>query len=713
MIPNYQDRQIDSSGITDMASFGISLDDSAHIMTILRDTLYSDKVLAVLREYSANAWDAHNMIGKGDVPIKVTIPTPMEPTLTIQDFGPGLSHEEVFKIYTQYGASTKRDSNVAVGQLGIGSKSGFAYSDSFTIVSCNGGKRRTYVAVLDETEKGTINLLDEADCGEETGISIQIAIRPDDIQEFTNKAKNLFKFFNPRPDINVDLPPETPVKMRLKTGVIYDKEHDGGEWLAVMGCIPYRLNLDQINVTNDADDKTGIGYWVTKLSGALFFDIGEVHISASREELKYSKSTKKAIVTRFTELVDEFVSNTLTAINVGSFSSWEKRIRSQILSKFDLPVPKDCEDLTKSYVPIQDSDKDYGKSFTFKYKDQSGDTSRIQVRSDVRLVLVDDDRKMSGFYLGHHDYTVFKNDATSSWDDVIPELEEYLTKHSLDGIRITRLSKESWTAPYVKPKPKKVINPKHLRRSFTLVPKSYYSHPFSGAWAVTDPNRVATDEDVFVLINNFKTDKSSGFDIYHRYREDNAILELFDLKMPVIYGYKTTEKKPIKAEDCAGIHYPEWRKKFMAELANGKAKADIELYDWQRLFKDGSYYRRNHLDLKALSDEFGVSHLIVQTLKKARSAEKKWNKIGNRQGVVRDLGKIYFSDETKSESTQALKTIIERYPLLAPGIGDLDALWGHHSIQWIEYVKMIDRVTPLNIMTFTPVAVDEGDLNDD
>lgn len=27
-------------------------------MTILRDTLYSDKVLAVIREYSANAWDA-------------------------------------------------------------------------------------------------------------------------------------------------------------------------------------------------------------------------------------------------------------------------------------------------------------------------------------------------------------------------------------------------------------------------------------------------------------------------------------------------------------------------------------------------------------------------------------------------------------------------------------------------------------------------------
>lgn len=713
MIPNYQDRQIDSSGITDMASFGISLDDSAHIMTILRDTLYSDKVLAVLREYSANAWDAHNMVGKGDVPIKVIIPTAMEPTLTIQDFGPGLSHQEVFEVYTQYGASTKRDSNVAVGQLGIGSKSGFAYSDSFTIVSCNGGKRRTYVAVLDETEKGTINLLDESDCGSETGISIQIPVRPEDIKEFTDKAKDLFKFFNPRPDINIDLPPETPVKMRLKAGMIYDKDYNSGDWLAVMGCIPYRLNLDQINVTNDNSDKTGIGHWVTKLSGALFFDIGEVHISASREELKYSKSTKKAIVARFTELVDEFVSNTLTAINVDDLSSWEKRIRYQILSKFDLPAPKECEDLTKSYVTIQAESDDFPKSFTFKYKDQSGTTSRIQVRSDSRLILVDDDRKMNGFSLGHYDYVIFKNDDTRSWDDIMPDLAEYLGKKRLDGIPISKLSDQSWIAPYVKPKPKKLINPKHHRKSFTLIPRSYYNHPFSDAWTVTADDRLATDDDVFVLINGFKTDKSSGLDIYHKYRDDSNILETYDLKMPVIYGYKTTDKKPIKVEDCIGVHYPEWNKKVMADLANGKAKSDIELYDWQRIFNDGSYYRRNHLNIKMLSDELGSSHMIVRTLKKARSAEKKWNKLGLKQGTVRTLGKIYFSDETKSEAMIAVKNIYDRYPLLAPGIGGLESLWDHHSIQWIEYVKMIDRVTPMNIMTLTPVIVDEGDLNDD
>lgn len=705
MIPNYQDRQIDSNGITDMASFGISLDNSAHIMTILRDTLYTDKVLAVLREYSANAWDAHNMVGKGNVPIKVVLPSTMDPTLTIQDFGPGLSHEDVFNIYTQYGASTKRDSNVAVGQLGIGSKSGFAYSDSFTIVSCNGGKRRTYVAILDETEKGTINLLDEADCGEETGISIQIPIRPEDIPEFIEKAEGLFKFFNPRPDINLTLPDEIPVKMRLKTGVIYDHSYSG-EWLAVMGCIPYRLNLDQI-------DTSDIGYWVHKLSGVLFFNIGEVHISASREELKYSKSTKKAIVSRLAELVDEFVARTLDAIQNGSYTSWEKRLQTQILTRFDLPVPKGCEDLAKGSVGIQETDEDFATTFTFKHRDQNGITARIQIRQDSRVVLVDDTRKMSGFNLGPHDYLVFiNNPEISSWDGILPELDAYLGKHLLDGIKVVKLSEEDWRAPYVKQKPKKITNPKHFRKSFTLIPNSYYSHPFSDAWAVTDPKRVATDEDVFVLINGFKTD-ASGFNIYLRYKEDREILDTYGVNMPTIYGYKTTDKKPIKTEDCVGIPYVKWRQKIMAELATGPAKEEIELYDWQRIFQAGNYYgRARHLDLKPLIHDLGPTHMIVQTLRRAKRAEKRWNQFPSRRAeTVRELGKIYFSGDTKSEALQAHKAINERYPLI--GIGSLESLWGQHSVQWTEYVQLIDRVTPMNVMTLTPMSLNEGDLSDD
>jgi hypothetical protein len=721
MIPNYQDRQIESSGVSDMASFGISQDDSAHIMNILRDTLYSDKVLAVLREYSANAWDAHNMVGKSRVPIKVTLPTHMEPTLLIKDYGPGLSHTDVFQVYTQYGASTKRTSNVAVGQLGIGSKSGFAYSDSFTIISCNGGTQRTYVAILDASEKGVINLLDEQECGDETGITIQIPIKPEDIPEFVTKAEALFKFFSPRPDINIRLPPEIPVQARLKTGLIYDtNSHGEGEWLAVMGCIPYRLNLDQIHVTNDSDDKTGVGYWVHKLSGVLYFDIGEVHISASREELKYSKSTKQTIVKRFTELVDEFVTNTMAVISTNALSSWDKRLRSQILTKFDLPVPDGGKDLTQSYVDIQDEDtKDFASTFKILSRDDGHALQRVYVHSNTRIILGDDSRKLSGFRLGHHDLMLFKNDPDCDWDVILLDIDDYFKKHKIDGISIVKLSDQPWNAPFVKQKIKKIVNPKYLRRSFVLFPsEDNYHSPYSQYWEPTDAARVATDADVFVLIEGFSTEgHPAEFDLFRMYSNDKNMLESFGLTMPPIYGYKTSDKKPLKKEDCAGMHYLDWRKKTINELATGKAKSYLDLRDWEQRYHIYWGYGNNKLDMRMLGERLGRNHLIYDFLKKVIKAQKQWDKCGeDKRSAVCNLGRHYFEQDpsaTKSESKVILDFIYAKYPLLSVNNTDISHVWGKNKTQWVEYVQMVDHVIATGTLTFTPVANKSDEEEDD
>lgn len=712
MIPNYQDRQIESSGISEMASFGISQDDSAHIMNILRDTLYSDKVLAVLREYSANAWDAHRMVGKGDIPIKVIIPTHLEPTLIIKDYGPGLSHDDVFQVYTQYGASTKRASNVAVGQLGIGSKSGFAYSDSFTIVSCNGGKRRTYVAILDASEKGLINLLDEHDCDDDTGITIQIPIKPEDIKEFTDKAEQLFKFFEPRPDINIRLPPEIPLQARLKKGLIYDADRiDGGRWQAVMGCIPYRLNLSQVNITDDKNDKTGVGYWASKLSGILYLDIGEVHVSASREELKYSKTTKQTIIERFSELADEFVSNTLSLIKSDAIPSWDKRLRVQILTKFELPISEDGEELTESYASIQEDPKDFATTFSFLSRDDGHRLLRVYVNHRTRIVLGNDDRKLSGFNLSNSDLMLFKNDAQTSWEVVLAELDEYLKKYKIDGIPIVKLSDQLWNTPYQKPKkPRKAVNPKYLRRSFVLIPSSdgHYHDPYSKYWEPVE--RIATDEDVFVLIDGFRTDKTCGFNLLHAYRNDTKMAELFGLSMPTIYGYKTSDKKPLAITDCAGIYYQSWKKKFINELKNGKAKPYIEIYEQQCGYKNRWEYGKFRLDMRELGEKLGRDHLIYNHLKKAIKAHTIWSKLSTeRTTAIRWL----VSEQTeKSEAELALKNILDRYPLLPISIEGIESLWGKRSIQWIEYVQLIDRITPMGLMTFTPTSDEEREDND-
>ncbi len=53
MKPKLMEREVSEEGVLSTGMFGLSTnaEDQAHILSILRDRLYTNKVLAVLREY--------------------------------------------------------------------------------------------------------------------------------------------------------------------------------------------------------------------------------------------------------------------------------------------------------------------------------------------------------------------------------------------------------------------------------------------------------------------------------------------------------------------------------------------------------------------------------------------------------------------------------------------------------------------------------------
>ena len=69
-----------SDGFQSESFFSIKQDNLAHIFGILRNQLYSNKPLAVIREYCTNAYDAHVDAGKADEPIIITVPTHISPS---------------------------------------------------------------------------------------------------------------------------------------------------------------------------------------------------------------------------------------------------------------------------------------------------------------------------------------------------------------------------------------------------------------------------------------------------------------------------------------------------------------------------------------------------------------------------------------------------------------------------------------------------------
>ena len=288
------------------SEFGIDQEDISFVIDLLRNQIYSNKPLAVIREYTTNAVDAHAELGKGDEPIQVTLPTQFEPTFKVRDFGTGLSDEEIKNLYTRYCKSTKRNSNAFTGQLGIGCKAGFAYGDNFGIVSYHEGTKNTYNAQIDESAKGKVILMDSSPTTERNGMEIVISVADTDVRTFRELSLKLFRYFKVKPEIKNLGEDSIEEKSIALSGDFWKLYDDGsgntgsyhnrynasyGNTIAVMGNIGY-----PINVSNVQDVPSEIRELFNLENLHIEFDIGELNIAPSREALEYTKRTQQAII---------------------------------------------------------------------------------------------------------------------------------------------------------------------------------------------------------------------------------------------------------------------------------------------------------------------------------------------------------------------------------------------------------------------------------
>ena len=275
---NETPQQYDVSGnITgDKIAMGIHADAMAHIMGVLTD-LYSDPMLAILREYSTNALDAHVEAGQTR-PIEVTTPSSLSPFFTVQDFGIGMSHDDIRSIYSQYGASTKRDTNSQVGMLGLGCKSALTYASQFTLVGVKDGVRVTVVIGRDEDGAGSMTVIDTATTDDPNGVTIQVPAKIADAYMFQNKARDFFRFWEPG-TVLVDGKQPAPVEGLKITDDLTVIE--GGQSYVIMGNVAYPANIEH-----------GLS-WRTSLVARV--PIGAVNFTPSREALHYTPKTEATI----------------------------------------------------------------------------------------------------------------------------------------------------------------------------------------------------------------------------------------------------------------------------------------------------------------------------------------------------------------------------------------------------------------------------------
>lgn len=321
-----QDIQVEVVGdlqVAEEVPMGIHAVASGHIMKLLTN-LYTNPAAAVLREYTANAWDSHYQ-GKQKKPVEVTLPSRLSPSFVVQDFGVGMSREQL-KLFGQYGFSSKSDDDVENGGFGLGSKVGLAVSDQFTIRSVQGGYEDVVVIGMNENANPVLKFLylTPQKTTKPDGVSVTIPVsNPDEFQGI-----NLDDFF-------VGWEPGTiKVNGRLNATSVHDEDMftsiDGFGYkatpkaprgyqrnsyesyhrgMALVGPVRYDINWDEIPEMTDT------------LAGSYFNDIivqipiGAVDLVPSRETLRYTERTKDALATVIRELVDRGKATYVKQIN--------------------------------------------------------------------------------------------------------------------------------------------------------------------------------------------------------------------------------------------------------------------------------------------------------------------------------------------------------------------------------------------------------------
>ena len=271
---------------------------SAKAFKILSSNLYKDKILAICRELICNAYDSHVQVGKKDVPVVVTVPTAANPNFIVEDFGLGLSKEEVEQIYTTYFESTKTETNELIGGLGLGSKSPFAYTTSFTVIATKDEVQNTFVAFIGDGGLPQISLLvTQPVPGKSNGVRVEVPVQNSDYYLFRDSLTKL-QWFETVPEVigNSGITQHHLFKQLNESGFATEVSYKRNR-VAVMGNIAYPISIDHLENADRIMSKI-ISLTSYDLNIYLKFDIGELDIAPSREELSYDKKTQEVILNK-------------------------------------------------------------------------------------------------------------------------------------------------------------------------------------------------------------------------------------------------------------------------------------------------------------------------------------------------------------------------------------------------------------------------------
>lgn len=259
--------------------------------------LYSNPIGSFIRELVSNAWDA-NVEAEETSPVLVhTYREDDFMYIEVKDNGVGMSPETFKEVYMSWFNSDKRDTNTKIGGWGLGSKSPLAYQDSFEIITKYNGIKYHYI-LANELPVPTATLLLDEPTEEGNGTTIKVEIKEGDDFKIHQECINQLVYFD-----NVYVKDE--LWYYDNTFKIYDSEHFKlrnknfpyqQEMHIVLGQVAYPIDWNVLGID------------IIHMPVALKFNVGDLEVTLSREEINYTDKVKEKLLNKI-ELVAQDLYN--------------------------------------------------------------------------------------------------------------------------------------------------------------------------------------------------------------------------------------------------------------------------------------------------------------------------------------------------------------------------------------------------------------------
>lgn len=389
---------------TDQVHTNFKIAMNAKAFRALSDSLYKNKIGTIVREISCNAMDGHIAAKKAGVPFEIHLPDNLEPYFAVKDFGVGMSHESITTLYSTFFESTKDKSNDEIGGFGLGSKTPYAYTDSFTVTSIYNGIKTYYSAYLNEGLP-TISRLQAEETSESNGVEVKIGVKREDYSKFRHEVMEQLKYFTTKPTITngtvaFESKFESPVLKTDNIVLITPAARYGSSYnnIAVLGVVGYPLDNEILDQHLDKESITFLK--MLRNISLLVFKIGDIEVTASREGISYTEQTVKNLVAKIKAARADVLEYLRTSVDTIP-TPWEKAVfvnNSGALINLYISAGYKIENATvynEQYAfelkDILDSSKHALVSYKFS-KNGNGDTFRRDNSYHTYIVPKDDKR---------------------------------------------------------------------------------------------------------------------------------------------------------------------------------------------------------------------------------------------------------------------------------------------------------------------------------